>query len=146
MRTVLQDAKFGVRMWRSSPGFTAAAILCLMLGIGATTAIFSVVNTVLLRPLPYAQPQQLVRIYSEFPKFPHGGLHRFWLSPPEYLDVKRDTRSWQSVDGWVTSGANLAGDAQPVRVTDAFVTGGLMPALGVQPILGRLIAPDDDKP
>lgn len=146
MRTVLQDARFGLRMWWSSPGFTIAAILCLALGIGATTAIFSVVNAVLLRPLPYAQPQQLVRIYSEFPTFPNGGLRRFWMSPPEYLDLKRDTRSWQSIDGWVTSGANLAGEAQPVRVTDAFVTGSMLSTLGVQPALGRLISPDDDKP
>ena len=146
MRTVLQDARFGLRMWKSSPGFTAAAIVCLMLGIGATTAIFSVVNTVLLRPLPYDRPEQLVRVYSEFPTFPNGGLHRFWLSPPEYLDLKRDTHSWQSIDGWVTAGANLAGIAQPVRVTDAFVTGGLLQSLGVQPMLGRLITPDDDKP
>ena len=146
MRTILQDAKFGLRLWRSKPGFTITAVLCLGLGIGATTAIFSVVNAVLLRPLPYRAPEQLVRVYSEFPTFPGGGLHRFWISPPEYLDLKRDTRSWQTLDGWVTSGANLAGNTQPVRVADVFITGSMLTTLGVQPVLGRVITPDDDRP
>src|SRR3569832_62120 len=113
MHDFWQDVRFGIRMWRSSPGFTIAAVLCLMLGIGATTAIFSVVNAVLLRPLPYQHPDELVRVYTEFPLFPNGGLHRFWTSGPEFLDLRRDTRSWQSLEAWVIGGANLAGDEQP---------------------------------
>ena len=146
MGTLLQDIQFGLRMWRSRPGFTAAAILCLMLGIGATTAIFSVVNAVLLRPLPYSHPEQLVRVYTEFPTFPNGGLHRFWTSPPEFLDLRRDTKSWQTLDGWVSSGANLAGETEPARVTSAIVTGTLLQTLGVSPEMGRVIAPSDDEP
>ena len=146
MHTFWQDVRFGFRMWRSSPGFTAAAVICLMLGIGATTAIFSVVNAVLLRPLPYAKPAELVRVYTEFPLFPNGGLHRFWTSAPEFLDLRRDTRSWQSLEAWVIGGANLAGEEQPVRVPAAFVSGGTFQMLGVAPIIGRAIQPEDDKP
>src|SRR5690242_14724858 len=100
MNTFRQDLKYGMRMLRNSPGFTSASILCLALGIGATTAIFSIVNAVLLRPLPYRQAEQLVRIYSEFPNFP-GGLRKFWISPPEFLEIQEYGDSWQSVEGWV---------------------------------------------
>lgn len=146
METFWQDVRFSVRMLAKNPGFTVAAVLCLMLGIGATTVIFSVVNAVLLRPLPYANPEQLVRVYTEFPNFPNGGLHRFWTSPPEFLDLRRDTHSWASLDAWLSSGANIAGDAQPVRVTSGLVSGGLLQSLGVTPALGRVIAPSDDIP
>ncbi len=78
METLLQDFQFAVRMMRKNLGFTTAAVLCLMLGIGATTGIFTVVNAVLLQPLPYSHPEQLIRVYTEFPTFPNGGLHRFF--------------------------------------------------------------------
>jgi putative ABC transport system permease protein len=146
MQTVLNDLRYGTRILLRNPGFALAAVVCLALGIGATTAIFSVVNTVLLRPLPYVQPQRLVKIYSEFGNFPGGGLRRFWLSAPEYLDLKRDTKSWESLDGWVNGGANLTGQSQPVRVTASFITGGLLKSLGVTPALGRAITPEDDDP
>jgi putative ABC transport system permease protein len=146
MHTFWQDVRFGLRMLRSNPGFTVAAVLCLTLGIGATTSIFSVVNAVLLRPLPYARPGELIRVYTEFPLFPNGGLHRFWTSAPEFLDLRRDTRSWQSLEAWVVGGANLAGEEQPVRVPAAFVSGGTFQMLGVSPLIGRAIQPDDDKP
>src|SRR5881398_2699475 len=70
METLWQDSLFAVRMMRKNPGFTTAAVLCLMLGIGATTGIFTVVNAVLLQPLPYSHPEQLIRVYTEFPTFP----------------------------------------------------------------------------
>src|SRR5580704_1937875 len=146
METFKQDLWFALRMMRKNFGFTMAAVLCLMLGIGATTGIFSVVNAVLLRPLPYAHPDQLIRVYTEFPNFPNGGLHRFWASPPEFLDLRRDTKSWSSLDAWVTSGANIAGNEQPVRITSGLVTGGLLESLGVSPAMGRMISPADDAP
>src|SRR5215813_13425625 len=146
MQTILHDLRYGLRVLARNPAFALAAIVCLALGIGATTGIFSVVNAVLLRPLPDLQPERLVKIYSEFGNFPGGGLRRFWVSPPEYLDLKRDTRSWESLDGWVNGGANLTGEAQPVRATASFVTGGLLRSLGVQPLLGRTISPEDDDP
>lgn len=146
MVTLRQDTLFALRMMRKNLGFTAAVVLCLMLGIGATTAIFTVVNAVLLQPLPYSHPEQLIRIYTEFPTFPHGGLHRFWTSGPEFLDLERDTHSWATLDAWITGGANLAGKTEPVRVTAAYLSGGLLQTLGVAPIKGRLIAPSDDIP
>ena len=146
MGTLRQDVQFALRMMRKNLGFTTAAVLCLMLGIGATTGIFTVVNAVLLQPLPYAHPEQLVRVYTEFPTFPNGGLHRFWTSGPEFIDLKRDTHSWATLDAWVAGGANLAGKTQPVRVTAAYLSGRLLETLGVSPIKGRLISASDDVP
>src|SRR6266480_3700358 len=146
METLWQDIQFAVRMMRKNLGFTTAAVLCLMLGIGATTGIFTVVNAVLLQPLPYSHPEQLIRVYTEFPTFPNGGLHRFWTSGPEFLDLRRDTHSWASLDAWITGGANLAGKTQPVRVTAAYLSGGLLETLAVAPVAGRLISQSDDVP
>jgi len=145
METLWLDLKHAARMLAKNPAFTAAVVLCLMLGIGATTSIFSVVNAVLLRPLPYAQPERLVRIYTQFPTFPGGGLMRFWTSGPEYLDLRRDLKSWESLDIWDTGGANIAGIAQPVRITATTLSGGLLNSLGVSPLMGRLITPADDE-
>ncbi len=146
MGFLLRDLRFGLRNFRQNPGFAAIAVVCLALGIGATTAIFSVVNAVVMRPLGYRQPQQLVRIYSEFPTFPNGGLRKFWLSAPELLDLQRDTRSWQNLEGWVVGGVNIGGTTEPVRATAAYVTGDMLPMLGVAPARGRLIGRNDDKP
>lgn len=146
METLWQDVVFALRMMRKNLGFTTAAVLCLMLGIGATTGIFTVVNAVLLQPLPYTHPEQLIRVYTEFPTFPNGGLRRFWISGPEFIDLKRDTHSWASLDLWITGGANLAGKTQPVRVTAGYLSGGLLETLGAVPTAGRLIAPSDDIP
>ena len=146
METFKQDLWFALRMMRKNFGFTMAAVLCLMLGIGATTGIFTVVNAVLLRPLPYAHPEQLVRVYTEFPTFPNGGLPRFWTSAPEFFDLRRDTHSSASMDAWQTGGVNLGGKSEPVRVTGANVSGGLLETLGVAPISGRLISAADDAP
>jgi predicted permease len=146
METFRKDVLYALRMMRNNLGFTTAAVLCLMLGIGATTGIFTVVNAVLLQPLPYQHPEQLIRVYTEFPTFPNGGLHRFWTSGPEFLDLRRDTHSWATLDAWITGGSNLAGKTQPVRVTAAYVSGGLMESLGVTPLKGRLISQADDAP
>src|SRR5258708_12835590 len=146
METLWQDFQFAVRMMLKNPGFTVAAVLCLMVGIGATAGIFTVVNAVLLQPLPYSHPEQLVRVYTEFPAFPNGGLHRFWTSGPEFLELRRDTHSWASLDAWITGGANLAGKTQPGRVTAAYLSGGLLETLAVAPFAGRLISQSDGLP
>jgi len=141
MQTFWQDLRYGVRMLKNSPGFTVASVICLALGVGATTAIFSIVNAVLLRPLPYAHADRLVRVYSEFPTF-----KKFWVSAPEFLELKSSTKSWESFEGWVNQGVNLAGSNEPIRVTASYVTGGLLPSLGISPIIGRLLTPQDDQP
>src|SRR5882757_4774923 len=131
MGTLTQNIRYGLRLLARNPGFTAAAVLCLALGIGATTAIFSVVNAGLLRQLPYANADLLVRVFTEFPNFPNGGLRHFWVSAPEYLDLKRDATSFHAIEAWANSGVNLAGANQPVRATASFVTGGMLQMLGV---------------
>src|SRR5215831_9670817 len=145
MGTLSQNIRYGLRMLARNPGFTAAAVLCLGLGIGATTAIFSVVNAVLLRQLPYAHSDRLVRVFTEFPTFPNP-LRHFWVSAPEFLDLRRDTRSFQAIEGWTNVGANLAGANEPIRATTSFVTGGMLRMLGVSPALGRVLTPEDDAP
>jgi hypothetical protein len=133
-----------------NPLFSVAAILCLGLGTGATTAIFSVVNAVLLRPLPYVHAERLIRIFTEFPKevsrSSPSGFRHFWLSPPEFFEIKRDAQSWDRFEGWVNGPANLAGRDEPVRATTSYVTGGLLEMLGVSPAMGRLLSADDDRP
>jgi putative ABC transport system permease protein len=146
MGALTQNLRYGLRLLAKNPGFTAAAVLCLGLGIGATTAIFSVVNAVLLRQLPYRSSDRLIRVFSEFPNFPNGGLRHFWVSAPEYLELKRDLRSFDAIEGWFTNGVNLAGADQPVRATAGSVTGGMLNMLGVSPQLGRLLSEDDDRP
>jgi putative ABC transport system permease protein len=147
---LLQDLRHGLRGMARNPGFTAVAVVCLGLGTGATTAIFSVVDAVLFRSLPYSQSNRMVRVFTEFPTEVSStsptGFHHFWLSPPEYFDLKRDTHSWDEFEGWANSTANLAGNEEPIRAPVSYVTGGLLGMLGVQPVVGRLLSDDDDGP
>ncbi|MBX3733772.1 MAG: ABC transporter permease [Verrucomicrobiae bacterium] len=143
---MISDLKFAIRQLLKNPGFSAVAVLTLALGVGAVTAIFSVVNAVLLRSLPYAEPDRLVRIYSEFPGFPNGGLRRFAFSGPEFLDLRRETTSWKSLDAWVTLGVNVGGDTHPTRATASAISGDLLGSLGAVPLLGRVLTPEDDVP
>jgi len=142
MQTFLQDLKYALRMLRKNPAFTAVAILTLAVGIGANSAIFSVVNSVLLRPLPYRQPDQLVRVYSEFPTMQ---LRKFWLSPPELLDIQREAKSWEAIGAWAPGGRNVGTASEPLRVTSAVVTRSLLDVLGVQPERGRNFTEDEDR-
>lgn len=142
----MRDLRYAIRVLLNRPGLAAAAVLCLALGIGANTAIFTVVNAVVLRPLPYSNPERLVRVYTEFPTYgSSGGFRKFWMSAPELLDLRRLTTAWETLEAYVTTGVNVAGSGEPVRVTAASITGGLLPMLGVQPQLGRVISPSDDQ-
>jgi predicted permease len=139
----LQDLRYGMRMLLNKPGFAAVAVITLALGIGANTAIFSVVNAVLLRPLPYREPGKLVRIYTEFPTM---SLKKFWMSAPEFLDIQREAGSWESIGAWTTTGRNIASTTdEPLRVNAALITRGLIEALGVQPARGRNFTPEEDR-
>lgn len=140
-----RDAQYAVRMLRRAPGFTAVALLCLALGIAASTTIFSVVNAVLFKPLPYRDSERIVRVYSEFPTFPGGGLPKFTISPPEFRELQTDGKVWDQIEAWATNGSNLSGGPEPVRIQNAFVTGGMFAMLGVAPELGRAVSPADDR-
>jgi predicted permease len=142
MQTFLQDLKYALRMLKKNPAFTTVAILTLAVGIGANSAIFSVVNSVLLRPLPYREPSQLVRVYSEFPTM---RLQKFWLSPPELLDIQREAKSWESIGAWAPGGQNVGTESEPLRVTSAAITRSLIDVLGVQPERGRNFTEEEDR-
>ena len=142
METFIQDLRYALRMLRKNPGFTAVAVITLAIGIGANTAIFSVVNSVLLRPLPFREPQQLVRVYSEFPTMK---LNKFWISPPELFDIQNEAKSWEAIGAWAPGGQNIGTEHEPLRVTAAAITRGLIDALGVQPELGRNFSPEEDR-
>ncbi|MFZ0820157.1 MAG: ABC transporter permease [Candidatus Acidiferrales bacterium] len=134
-----QDLRFGLRMLRKNPGFTAIAILTLALGIGANTAIFSVVNGVLLNPLPYPDPDQLVSLSASKPNFPTGSI-----SYPNFLDWKKENQSFSSMAVTRGYGFNLTGQG-PAEVLNAeFVTADFFPMLGVNPVIGRTFSPSED--
>ncbi len=130
-------------MLRKSPGFTAVALATLALGIGANSAIFSVVNGVLLEPLPYRQPDRLVYLYSQFPTM---GFDEFWISPPEYRELQERARSFSAVGAWRTGRVNVTGADNSVRVTSAVVSAEFFTALGVRPVLGRAFTTEEDRP
>jgi len=145
MATLARDLRFAVRLLLRSPGFTAIAVICLALGMGATTAVFTVVDAVVFRPLPYQNPERLVRVYTEFPTFPNGGLPRFAVSPPEFFEMRETLRAYEHIDAWQVLAVNLGGAKEPLRVTASLVSGTLFNSLGVKPEMGRWITPDDDR-
>lgn len=130
-----QDLRHSVRSLLRAPAFTVITILTLALGIGANTAIFSIVNGVILRPLGYPQPEQLMYLTTQFPAF---GFLQFWVSPPEYFEFREINQSFSSVGAFTTGEVNLTAGDRPLRVRSASVDDQLMTALGVQPIQGRL--------
>jgi predicted permease len=132
---VTRDVRHGLRMLWRSPGFTAVAVLTLALGIGANTAIFSIVNGVILRPLGYPQPERLMYLTTQFPAF---GFDEFWVSPPEYFEYRELNRSFSSVGAFTTGEANLLAGDRPMRIRTANVDEHLLSALGIRPAHGRL--------
>jgi putative ABC transport system permease protein len=138
---LLHDMRFAVRQFSKTPVFTIVAILTIALGIGANTAIFSVVNGVLLRPLPYSEPDRLVRVYEVTRQF-----GRFSVAPATFLDWQRDSTTLQRVAAYDVGSATLAQDGMPERVTNVEVSWDLFDLLGVKPILGRTFVQDEDAP
>ncbi|HEX8687621.1 MAG TPA: ABC transporter permease, partial [Pyrinomonadaceae bacterium] len=143
MRTLWQDLRYGARTLLKSPGFTAVAVLTLALGVGANTAIFSVVNAVLLRPLPYGEPERLVHVYWRWDKGAGDSV-----SAATYAFWKEHARSFEESAGYAAtnSGFNLAGGAEPRRVRGLKVSEGFLRTLGVRPALGRDFAAEEDRP
>jgi predicted permease len=129
----LKDLRHAIRGLRRSPGFTILAVLTLALGIGANTAIFSVVHGAVLKPLAYPRPDELVFITSQFPSL---GFDQFWISPPEFVEFRANNKAFKSVGGYRAGAVNL-GIERPVRSVSAVVTEDLFPTLGVSPLRGR---------
>jgi predicted permease len=137
-----QDLRFSARSLGRSRGFAAAAIVVFALGIGATTATFSLTDHVLLRPLPFPEPDRLVQLWqTQLAK----GYSRVELSPANYRDWKRASSSFAATGAMLTSSTNLVGEGDPERLERAAVTGDLLPLLGTPPLLGRIFLPEEDR-
>ena len=143
METLIKDIRYGLRGLWKRPGFTAVAVLTLALGIGANTAIFSVVNAVLLKPLQFRDPDRLVMIWEDAT---FAGFPRNTPAPANYVDWKTQTQSFEDVAASAESTFNLTGDGDPERVTAYKVTANFFPLFGVPPALGRGFTADDDRP
>ena len=135
-----QDIRYAVRVLARSPGFTAIALLTLTLGIGGTTAIFSVVNTVLLSPLPYAEPDDVVRLQQSW-----VGTDLASLSPAEHLDYVEKLDVFSSFGSYTYASGNLVGDGDPERVNGVQASAGLLPSFGVSPQRGRFFTEQEDQ-
>lgn len=140
---VARDLRFAWRSYRRAPLLAGAIVLTLALGIGAVGAIFSVVNAVILQPLPYDEPDELVLVTSQFPTM---GFDRFWLSPPEYFELEAWNQSYDAVAGYRAGDVSIVGTPEPMRVRAMYSTASLAPLLGVSPIQGRWFTEEEDAP
>lgn len=137
LETAWHDARHGLRTLARTPGFSAAAVLALALGIGATTVIFSVVDAVLLRPLPYDRPERLAVVL-------HRGTNP--VAPANFFDWRREASSFERMGAAEAWSPNVAGGDQPEKVDAVRVTADVLPLLGVRPLLGRVFLPDEEQP
>jgi predicted permease len=144
LEALVQDLRYALRMLRKNPGFTIVAVLTLALGIGANTAVYSLVNTILLRPLPYRHPEQLVVVSETAPQM--GGDTEVGMAAGEYLDYRDRSRSFTQTAAYEAAGFNLTGEGTPLRVNAAAVTASVFPLLGVAPRLGHTFTADDERP
>jgi putative ABC transport system permease protein len=138
---IRQDITGALRGLVKSPGFAAASLITLALGIGATSAIFSVVKAVLVTPLPYAEPETRVHLFARWVSF-----DKTWLSNQEIVDFRNMARTLTAVAGWTTGQQNLTGDGDPLRVGVGFVTANAFDVLGARPLYGRAISEAEDAP
>jgi putative ABC transport system permease protein len=146
MGTLLQDLKYGFRVLRKSPGFAVVAVVVLALGIGANTAIFSVVNAVLLRPLPYRDPSRLMQVWHVPPPKSFPGMTTFSVSPANYLDWERQNHVFQSMAIYGFRSFNITGTDQPQALQASAVSQDFCSTLGVSPLLGRTFTADEEQP
>ena len=139
---MLNDLRYAFRQLIKNPGFTVMVIFILTLGIGANTAIFSLVNAVLLRPLPYPEPDRLVTLWERNLK--EGGKHL--VSPADFFDLQTSTQSFEYLAALYPPGFNLTGVNEPERISGARVSASIFPTLGVTPFLGKTFNPEEDRP
>src|SRR6266481_6336168 len=146
MRNLVADFRFGLRILLRNPGFTLAAIVVLALGIGANTAIFSIVNAVLLRPLPYRDASRLMQVWHVPPAKSFPGMTLFSVSPANYLDWQSQNRSFEQMAAYGFESFNVGGGERPEAIRGAAVAPGFFSILRVQPVLGRTFSPEEDRP
>jgi putative ABC transport system permease protein len=140
IESLWQDLRYGVRMLRKNPGFSAVAVLTLALGIGANTAIFTVVNAVLLQPLPFHEPERLVRVWRS-----SAEEDRTALSFPDFADIRAQQTVFERMAAWRSSDYTLTGQGDPVNLSGLVVTAELFPMLGAAPQFGRGFTPEEDR-
>jgi predicted permease len=140
LENLVQDVRYGVRMLVKNPGFTSVAVITLALGVGANTAIFSVVNGVLLSPLPFPNAKRIVSIFQDKPNFPKGSI-----SYPNFLDWQHDNRTFELMAAYRWADGTIRGVGEPEDVKAQRVSATFFPILGVQPILGRNLSADEDR-
>lgn len=143
MNSLGRDLRFALRAFFKTPGFTAAAILSLAIGIGANTAIFSIVSALLLRPLPYQDASRLVILWNTSPGL---GITQDWFSTAQYFDIKNGHDGFEQLAIAIGGNFNLTGQGEPERVGVMRISSSLLPMLGVQPLRGRLFTTDEDSP
>ncbi len=143
MAALIQDVKFALRLLAKNPGFTAIAVIVLALGIGANTAIFSVVDAVVLRPLPIHQPGRVVAVHDQFTQL---GLPSIGVSAPDFADISRMKDIFANTAAISDQNFDLTGAGQPEHLVGFRVSSGYFPLVGVKPILGRWFLPSEDKP
>src|SRR5258708_22090672 len=137
------DIRYGLRTLARNPSFTAVAVLTLSLGIGANTAIFGVMNAVLLRPLPFKQPSRLVMLFEGIPKL---GFPKMGFSAPDFAVFGRAQKSFESVGVYQNKYLNISGDREPERLMAARISSSVFPMLGAEPMLGRAFTIEEDAP
>ncbi|MBI1761440.1 MAG: ABC transporter permease [Acidobacteria bacterium] len=142
METLFHDLSHALRRLTQNPGFTAVALLSLALGIGANSALFSVANALLLRPLPFKDADRVAILWNRSPGL---NVEQDWFSLGQYLDIKLENRSFEAVAVARDSSFNLTGQGQPEYVEGARVSSSLFPLLGAQPVLGRVLTPSEDE-
>lgn len=142
MENLLQDIRYGIRMLAKRPGFTSVAIIALALGIGANTAVFSVINAILLRPLPFKDPERLVWVWGASINTGQGQRS---VSPPDFLDFREQVESFESFSAMQNWSASLTGGGEPERITSARVSAGFFETLGVAPAYGRTFTLDEER-
>src|ERR1700757_3521705 len=141
MRSLLQDLRYGIRLLRKTPAFTVVAVLTLGLGIGANTAIFSIVNAVLLRPLSFEKPDRVVLLQGVWQGRGSGGV-----SPGNFHDIREETKSFSSVSASAGAAYNLATEDTPERIDGEKVTAEYFHTFGVRPLIGRTFSETEDSP
>jgi putative ABC transport system permease protein len=141
----MNDLKFAIRQLLKNPGFTAVAVLTLALGIGANTGIFSVVNAVLLKALPYHEPERIMMLWTDNPSM-NLGFHELPPAPPDLLDWRNQAQSFEQIAAFKTKLADLSEQGEPERVGGVLVTANFFSLLGVQPMFGRVFSTDEEQP